>query len=309
MSRSVPWPDIEPYRHGNSRVPFVWTFVAPTVGPHVMLSALTHGNEPCGAVALKRLLDAGMRPRRGRLTLVFANVEAYAAFHAGRDLPARFLDRDLNRLWNDNWIDADLKSREAARARQLRPVLSSVDYLLDLHSTATVARPFFVIADLAKSRRLADLMTWPPTQQLMPGGCLEGRHLIDYGRFSDANDAAVAMTIECGRHEDSGSGDAAFASAMLFLQQLDVLAPADHFVHLRQREPIKRYRTVMPYVVSSDRFELLVPADGFVSVAVGEVVALDNGMEIRAPFDATVVAPRPSPAAGATAFLWAVEIH
>jgi hypothetical protein len=34
-------------------------------GPHVVVAALTHGNEICGAIALDRLFRAKIRPRRG----------------------------------------------------------------------------------------------------------------------------------------------------------------------------------------------------------------------------------------------------
>jgi predicted deacylase len=298
-------PDIERYRGGNSGIPFVWSFAAEAPGPHVMINALTHGNEPCGATALVRLLEEGVRPKRGRLTASFANVEAYAAFRERRDPPARFLDRDMNRLWRDDWIDADATSREAARARALRPVLADVDALLDIHSTASVRRPFFVLADLAKTRALADRMGWPATQQLMPGGCGEGRHLIDYGRFSDPADPAVALAVECGRHGDAESDDVAFAASIRFLAALGAIeAPLDP-----PAQPVVRYRTRSPYIVRSDCFEMLASDAGFVSVAAGEAVARDGCLTVVAPFDATIIAPRPAPAKGTVAFLWAVPVR
>ena len=39
-------PDIEPYRAGNTSVDYVTTFEATQPGPHVVVTALTHGNEP-----------------------------------------------------------------------------------------------------------------------------------------------------------------------------------------------------------------------------------------------------------------------
>ena len=75
-------PDIEPYRAGNTEVPFFWSFDGARPGPHVMVTALVHGNELCGARVLDRLLRAELRPARGRLTFGFCNVAAYAAFDA-----------------------------------------------------------------------------------------------------------------------------------------------------------------------------------------------------------------------------------
>jgi hypothetical protein len=73
-----------------------------SAGRHVMINALTHGNEPCGAAAVIRLLDRAVRPTRGRLTFGFASVEAFAVHCAGTILRRALLDRDLNRLWRDN---------------------------------------------------------------------------------------------------------------------------------------------------------------------------------------------------------------
>lgn len=298
------WPSIEAYRAGNTGTGYVWSFDAGP-GPHVMINALTHGNEPCGVVALVRLLDEGFRPLRGRVTLSFANVEAYAAFRGGQR-PARYLDRDMNRLWRDDWIDEDKASREAARARELRPWLREVDALLDLHTTASVARPFFVIADLPKSRRLADALAFPATQQIMPGGCFDGRHMIDYERFSDPEDPAVAVTVECGRHEDRDTSDVAYATARRFLKVLGLI-DGPVLAEPSSEPAIRRYKTVEPYIVQSDRFAMLVPMDGFASVAQGQAVATDGDMQIRAPYGATIIAPRPAPAPGTTGFIWAVE--
>jgi succinylglutamate desuccinylase len=241
------------------------------------------------------------------LTLSFANTLAYERFLEGRDLPARYLDRDLNRLWRDDWIDEDTSSREAARARELRPVLASVDTLLDLHSTATVSQPFLVLADLDKSRAIADAVAIPPCQQLMPGGCLDGRHMIDYGHFADPDDPAVAVTLECGQHDDPAAADVAQGVALRLLEVLDVV-PAQAMQFDSKACAIRRLRTIEPYTVQSDRFEMCIRRGGFVSVRSGETVASDGGEDVVAPYDSIIVAPRPNPPAGATGFIWAVEV-
>ena len=92
-------PDIRPWRAGNTGVDFVHRFEAAVPGPNVMVQALTHGNEICGAIALDWLLRQGFRPRRGTLTLAFGNVEAYARFDAADPYPSRFVDEDFNRVW------------------------------------------------------------------------------------------------------------------------------------------------------------------------------------------------------------------
>jgi predicted deacylase len=271
-------------------------------GPHVAVTGLVHGDEPCGRVAIERLLAAAPPLARGRLSLALVNLEAERA-------ASRCLDRDMNRLWRDDWLAGDRVSREAARARELAPWLATVDLHLDLHSTAFVRRPFFVLADLPKARRLADAMAWPDAQQLMPGGCAEGRHLIDYGRFGDPDDPAAAVTVECGRHDDPAAGEVAFKAALRFLMATGVLG-AEAGRALGAPAPagsIERYRTGGPCVARTDDFRLRVPLSGFVPVRAGEVVATDGGEPVMAPCDALILSPRPTPPAGAVAFLWCRE--
>jgi predicted deacylase len=267
--------------------------VAAEPGPHVAVTGLVHGDEPCGRVAVERLRSLPIAPRRGRLSLALVNLAAAEACH-------RHLGRDMNRLWRDDWLESAGSGPELERARELRPWLRTVDFLLDLHSTAFVPRPFFVLADLPKARALADAMGDPDAQQLMPGGCAEGRHLTDYGRFADPADPAVAVTVECGRHDDPMAGEVAFRAALRFLAVTGAIAAkADP-----PMRPIERWRTGPPCIARTDRFCLRVPLTGFVAVKAGEVVALDGEEPVQAPFDALVLSPRPAPAPGEVAFFW-----
>ena len=72
--------DLSAYRAGNIGIDYVHRFESGKPGPHVMINGLTHGNEFCGMVAVCHLLDRGVRPKVGTLTLSFANVAAYESF-------------------------------------------------------------------------------------------------------------------------------------------------------------------------------------------------------------------------------------
>ncbi|HET6470130.1 MAG TPA: succinylglutamate desuccinylase/aspartoacylase family protein [Geminicoccaceae bacterium] len=301
--------ELEPYRRGNTGIDFVHLRDSGRPGPHAMVNALTHGNEPAGALAVARLIDMDFRPSRGRLTLSFANAAAHAAFSPERPETSRFLDRDLNRLWRDDWIDADGTSREAARARELRPHLATVDLLLDLHTTWHVPRPFLVLADLAKTRALADAMAWPPTQQLMPGGCGEGRHLIDYGRFADPNHAATAVAVECGRHFAARSVTNARRTTWRFFAVAGMLPPeaerpAAAGGELEPAAALERFCVVESYIARTGRLWLTVPYGGFGPVRAGQQVGWDGEEAIVAPLDGVILSPRPRPRPGDVAFNW-----
>ena len=71
-------PDIKPYRNGNTGVDYVRTLDSKKPGPHVMVQALTHGNEFCGAIALEFLFSQEVKPLKGKLTLAFAMIGIFA---------------------------------------------------------------------------------------------------------------------------------------------------------------------------------------------------------------------------------------
>ena len=94
--------DITPYRRGNTGIDYVTTLDSGASGPHVMLSALVHGNELCGAHALDYLLREEVQPERGKLTLAFMNVAAYARFDADSPGGSRYAsDRRQRSVFSD----------------------------------------------------------------------------------------------------------------------------------------------------------------------------------------------------------------
>ncbi|MBE0549407.1 MAG: succinylglutamate desuccinylase/aspartoacylase family protein, partial [Rubrivivax sp.] len=175
-------PDITRWRAGNTGVDHVHRYEAPLPGPNVMVQALTHGNEICGAIALDWLLEQGFRPRRGRLTLSFANVEAYTRFDAADPYPSRCVDEDLNRVWADDQLFGDRESVELRRARQLRPFVDEADLLLDIHSMSEPCRPLMVCGTVDKNAALARELG-VPADLLIDTGHAAGLRMIERGGF------------------------------------------------------------------------------------------------------------------------------
>ena len=138
----VAFPDLRRWAGGNAGIPYVHTFASGKPGPHVVVQALTHGNEVCGAIALDWLLDSGVRPARGTLSLVFANVGAYERFDRADPFGSRCVDEDFNRLWTADVLDgaAHRAPSSPARARCGRST-TATDYLLDLHSMTEPCPP------------------------------------------------------------------------------------------------------------------------------------------------------------------------
>lgn len=299
--------DLDPYRVGNTGIDYVHALDSGRPGPHVMVNALTHGNEFCGMHVVCRLLDLGLRPQIGRLTLSLANVAAYET--AGEQGSAsRFVERDFNRLWHDDLLAADTQSVEAQRAHQLRPIVRSVDRLLDLHSTWHALQPFFVLSALPRVRRLADSLALPPRQLFLPSVWHEGYHLIDYGDFRRPDADAIGLIAECGQHFARSSVDEAWRITVRFLLFNGLID--DDRAHSLCPQPTalaspQHYEIAMPVIAQTDALYLTCSYAGFVEFAQGALAAWDGDDPVLAPFDgAVLLAPRPSPRAGQQAFSW-----
>ena len=300
----VAFPDLSRWAAGNAGIPYAWTFASERVGPHVLLQALTHGNEVCGAIALDWLLGTGMRPPRGTMTVCFANVAAYRTFDAAEPFSSRCVDEDFNRLWTRDVLDSPRMSADLARARELRPLYDTVDYLLDLHSMTDPCPPLAMAGRRRKGVELAQALG-TPAHIVVDGGHAAGRRLRDYEFFDDPADPRNALLIECGQHWETAAPDVARHVTLLFLREFGMADPAFLDRHL---EPLpKPAQTVIEVTdaitIATEAFSFAVPVAGLGVVRkAGTLLARDGDAEIRTPYDECVlIMPTRRPRKGETA--------
>jgi predicted deacylase len=286
-------PDIEPYRAGNTGIEYVTSFEAAEPGPHVLVCALTHGNEICGAIALDRLLGAGIRPQRGRLTLAFDNVAAYREFDLRYPIASRYIDEDFNRLWSPATLDGPRRSVELERARALRPVVDAADYLLDLHSMQYATAPLMLAGLLERSRELARRVGIPELI-MCDAGHAAGPRMRDYSGFGDPGSSKTALLIECGQHWERRAAEVATDVTLRFLIALDVvtrddvaaLGGPDFDAHPRQRV----IEVTEAVTIAGDRFDFAADFRGLEVLAEkGTLIGRDDGREVRTPYDDCVL--------------------
>lgn len=285
-------PDLDRYRQGNAGLDYVTTWTGPAPGPHVVVNALIHGNELCGAVALDQLVRLGVRPARGRLTFVFANVAACRAFDPANPLLARFLDEDMNRLWDPAVLDGARRSIELDRARALRPVYETADYLLDLHSMQNPGEPLTLCGMTARGRALARAIGYP-RWIVADAGHAAGRRLLDHPRFGTPGPAGpTALLIECGQHREARSARVASEVTLRLLHHLDMVDPelAASVVGTGPAAPQHLVEVTDAVTATTDRFTYLVDHAGLDVIGrAGTLIARDGGREIRTPYDDCVL--------------------
>lgn len=288
----IDFPDITPYADGNSGVPYLYTFDSGKAGPHVMINAIVHGNEVCGAIVVKELIDLGITPRQGRLTLSFANAAAYLNFDPNQPDASRFVDQDLNRVWTKEILD-DLSrdSSELRRARELRPIIDEVDFLLDLHSMHEKCPPLCVCGPLDKGLALAREQR-SPAWVIRDEGHPEGCRLRDYADFGDPDSEKNALLVECGQHWEASAVTVARDVTARFLLLHHVIQEDD--LPASWYQPVEPTMNIVkvtePVVASSMDFRFAAPYTGLETFAEkGSVIAWRDGKEIRTPYDNCVL--------------------
>ncbi|HVB15388.1 MAG TPA: succinylglutamate desuccinylase/aspartoacylase family protein [Stellaceae bacterium] len=282
-------PDIEPYRAGNTGIDYVTTFAAAEPGPHVVVMALTHGNEICGAIALDLLLGADIRPRRGTLTLAFNNVAAYREFDTRYPIASRYIDEDFNRLWHPATLDGPRRSVELERARALRPIVDAADFLLDLHSMQYATAPLMLAGLLPRSRELARRVGIPELI-MCDAGHAAGPRMRDYGGFGDPASAKTALLIECGQHWEHRAAEVASDVMLRFLIAVgavdrdDVAALGGPDFDMPPRQ--KTIEVTEAVTITGDRFDFAQDFRGLeVLPEKGSLIGRDGDREVRTPYD------------------------
>lgn len=284
-------PDLARWRQGNTGVDFVHRIESGRAGPAVMVQALTHGNEICGAIALCALLAEPPPLLRGSLTLAFANVEAFARFDTADPHRSRYVDEDYNRVWGDDQLHGARDSAELRRARALQPFVDAADLLLDIHSMHEPCRPIMVCGRVDKNAAYARELG-VPADLLIDTGHPAGLRMIERGGFGDPASPKRALLIECGQHWEASARDVAVDTLMRFLALTGVV---DRDWALARTvlapPPVQRLVRVTEAVVAkSTDFRFLVPIEGLgVVPKAGTPIAQDGDHVWHAPYDDTVL--------------------
>ncbi|NNG02873.1 MAG: succinylglutamate desuccinylase [Inquilinus sp.] len=283
-------PDIEPYRAGNTGVEYYTSYRSDRPGPHVLINAVTHGNELCGAIALDFLFRHDIRPLCGTLTLGFANVAAYHSFDRANPTASRFVDEDFNRLWNESTLDGPRQSRELVRAREIRGLIDTVDMLFDIHSMQHKTPPLMMAGPLSKGRALAQALD-TPRYVVCDSGHAAGKRLRDYAGFGKEDDPRNALLIECGQHWERGADDLAIESTLRVLLHFGMIDRDFAEPHLTADLPAQQVIEVTEAVtISSDSFTFAEDFRGMeVLPAAGTPIGTDGDKPVLTPYDNCVL--------------------
>lgn len=190
-------------------------------GPTVVCIAGIHGNEPAGVLALRRVLERlneGDLAFNGRLVGIAGNLCALRK-------EVRFVDCDLNRIWNPSVIEellADDNQPEKVNTEEIErnEVLSALKefcsadgspiYFLDLHTTSSSGSPFMTVSDTLRNRMFSSGFPVPKVLGI--------EESLDSTLLNYINELGyISVGFEAGRHEDPESVDNSEAALWITL--------------------------------------------------------------------------------------------
>ena len=269
-------------------------FTAPQTGPHLIVLGAVHGNEICGSLAIRRILDeidAGkLRIQRGRVTFVpIANPLAWA-------LQKREGERNLNRCLQPT--DTPLQYEDHV-ANWLCPLLAQHEVLLDLHSFHTPGQPFVMLGPDNNDGPLEAFSY--ATEERALAHCLGIGRFVDgwldtyasgVARRGDSNPAygvgtteymrsvgGYGLTVECGQHDDPAAVEVAERCIRATLGHLGIsdrvpLESITDVEHVRMRDVVDKRFDNDTFVRNWESFDRLkkgepigIHADGSVALA------------------------------------------
>jgi predicted deacylase len=288
---SITPPDISRWAKSASGVDYVQTLDSGVAGPHTLLTALVHGNEIAGAIVLDALLASSLRPQRGCVTVIFANVAAFAQFNAAQPDASRYVAQDFNRVWSAALLDSDANSPELARARAIRPFVERADYLLDLHSMHEPCAPLLITGLLPRNVAFAQSLGGHG-QVVIDAGHQDGTRMRDFGEFANPQGKRIAVLLEAGQHWQASSIHTSRHTVLQFLIRagnVDLQAIKRAGLHdwLQAERPAPAPLLVTQAVVASS-MDFAFTGDftgGEVFAKAGTVIAHDSGQPVATPYD------------------------
>lgn len=275
-------------------------------GPRLIVTGAVHGNEVCGTVAIREVVEefstARRRLDRGMVTFVpVCNPVAYAA---GR----REGEGNLNRNFAPTEHPATVEDRIA---NHLAPLLAEHDVLVDLHSFQAPGEPFVFVGpedndgDLepfthaATEAALAlsvgpDRLVYGWLSTYAAGAVQREGGRVEYGIGTTEYMRSVggaAITVECGQNEDAGAPQRARRAIdnALAVLGLEADGPADLPDPDRTIELIELHE-IHDRLHAEDRFTS--PWKSFDQVRHGDAVAVRaDGTQVTAAEDGWLLFP------------------
>jgi len=275
----------------------IGTYTSNKKGPLLFVTGGIHGNEPSGVKALQKVFQELEKTRpviEGTIVGVIGNKKALT-------LDQRFIDEDLNRAWTIENVEKGKKNtQEKKEMFEIIKVLEKYPesnftkrYFLDCHTTSAATVPFISVQEVN------DNDAWA---HKFPTYIIRGFSDIVYGCIDHylSRTGLTGFVFEAGNHKDARSVEnhegliwlALKEACNLDLNQISCFPDCvDKFV--KENAPgQKTFEIIHRHgLENSDEFKMEPGFENFQKISKGQLLAHQNGMEIRSEWDAHIFMP------------------
>ena len=266
-------------------------------GPLLFVTAGVHGNEPSGVRALQRVfaeLEKTKPEISGTIVGVIGNKKAL-------ELEKRFIEEDLNRTWQEESIKAGKKdTHEQKEMHEIIEVLEQYPeadftkrYFLDCHTTSSDSLPYISVQDVN------DNNSWA---HRFPTYIVKGFSDIVYGAIDHylSRTGLTGFTFEAGQHTNKTSVENHEGLIWLALHEANDLdlseiscfpGCVDKFAQDNAPEQKTFKISYRHGLEEGDEFKMQPGFKNFQKIEKGELLAVQNGKEIRSEWNAYIFMP------------------
>ncbi|HET8753237.1 MAG TPA: succinylglutamate desuccinylase/aspartoacylase family protein, partial [Salinimicrobium sp.] len=262
-------------------------------GPLLLVTAGVHGNEPSGVLALQKIfkeLEQSKMAIKGTFLGLFGNKKA---LQQGK----RYIDEDLNRTWTKENLKKDNPdSHEQQEMKEIVELLENYSekqfperFFMDCHTTSSDSLPYISVQEVGKNDAFA---------HKFPLHIVRGFSDIVNGSIDKyfSQQGFTGFTFEGGQH--TAETTQANQEAMIWLALKEVNG-ADLNLLPRFPDCIERLeggQTTFEIIYrhgleDNDEFRMEPGFKNFQKIKKDELLAIQNGKEIRSEWDATIFMP------------------
>lgn len=282
-----------------------WSVPGNEEGPVMVVFAGIHGNETAGIHAIDSVassLDEADADLNGSVYSITGNMRAL-------ELGVRYVDTDLNRLWENGFDRSQYSSTGTANHtveyKESLEIKRAVEWILDkhrdkasrfifidLHTTSSESCAFILINDTLANRELARKF---PVPQIL--GFEENIHgtLLSYIN----NIGHLSLGFEAGAHTDEASIERSKAFLWLAMHWLEIRRLSDsdvesyeHQLDIHPNVPDSYYEINYHKIVNDPtKFEMKSGFQNFDIIKKGTPLAKEYGEVIEAPVSGRIFMP------------------
>ena len=266
-------------------------------GPLLLVTAGVHGNEPSGIKALQNVF-AELEKTKPEIEGTFLGLAGnQKALQQGK----RFLDEDLNRTW----IEENLQKQEAASQEQkeMKEILAVLEeyteeeyqqrYFVDCHTTSSDSLPYISVQEVGEN---------DPFAHAFPVYIVRGFSDIVNGSIDKyfSKKGLTGFTFEAGQHESETTQANHEAIIWLALKEANSLEPEKLSCYPtctavfseKFPEGQKTFQIIYRHgLEDSDNFKMKTGFENFEEITEGQVLATQNGKEVRSEWSARIFMP------------------